>query len=486
MMIKENPGTTILIAYLTYILGQLGFVGFNILIFRQFSLEEVGVYGLIISIVAFAGFAFDLGITQTLVRGFSQHILSLSQAVAAALVLRLPLLGLALLAFFIWLHRTPTSGMGEGPALLLAVFSQFLVSFRTIAVSWLKGHNRQNISNFLTSLHPLGYLAIAVVLICMRKFRLLSLFSGLLVVEILLTALSFLTIRKLEAAASVDKSLALTDLRAALSALWKPSLIFFLVSFWAVVQSRLDWLLLYALGSETELAYYSLANKAYEVFESGVMVLINTAFPWLCKMLTAGEKNPRITIGFKGLAFASSILAVGAALWLPDFLTIFWGNKFAKAHNLIFLLMCGAGLSTLCSLMYYLLVASHQEKYFLLTSTVSALSQITANLIFIPKYGSYGAVIGMLVLIIVSFLMLSLISMKNRLSEYLGLGKNTVLLLVLILAVSVYGEVLKASYINTALFLIIFAGVGTLTLFSKQERSMVLEDLQGALGFLRL
>lgn len=481
-MITENPKTAIFVAYLAYGLGQLGLVGFNILLFRQFSLEEVGAYGLIVSLATFAGFAFDLGITQTLVRAFSQNVVSFSQAVSAALALRLPVLGLGLFTLPIWLTKVPSSGFWERLALLLAISAQFLMSFRAIAVSWLRAHNCQNLGNILNSLPSLGYLGIAVFLILLYNFRLVPLFSGLLLLEIAITLLSFWWVKKIQMTNFVPNRGG--NLRSGLGALWKPSLIFFSVSFWAVVQSRLDWILVYALSSEIELAYYSLANKVYEVFESGVAVAITTTLPWVCKMMVSGEKNPRLMVGFKGIALASSISAVTAALWLPGFLSLFWGDKFAKADDLIFLLMCGAGLSTLCSLMYYLLVASNKEKYFLITGSVPALCQILANIILIPRYGNYGAVAGMLVLITTSFFLLSLICIKNHLIEHLGLFKNTMLLFVLIFAALLFGKYLKQSFVHTMIFFIVAAALGTLILFSKQERAIIVGELKGTFGFL--
>lgn len=483
-MITENPKTAIFFAYLTYGLGQLGLVGFNILLFRRFSLEEVGVYGLIVSVATFAGFAFDLGITQTLVRAFSQNVVNFSQAVSAALALRLPVLGLGLITLPIWLNKIPSSGFWERPALLLAISAQFLMSFRAIAVSWLRAHNRQNLGNILNSLPSLGYLGIAIFLILIYNFHLVPLFSGLLILEIAITFLSFLWVKKIRMTDFALNGGAGVNLRSGLAALWKPSLIFFSVSFWAVVQSRLDWIMVYALSSEIELAYYSLANKSYEVFESGVEVVITTAFPWVCKMMISGKKNPRLSIGFKGIALASSILAVTAALWLPGIFTLFWGDKFAKADDLIFLLMCGAGLSTLCSLMYYLLVASNKEKYFLITGSVPALCQILTNIILIPRYGNYGAVAGMLVLIVTSFFLLSLICVNNHLTEYLGLFKNTILLLVFIFVAILFGKYIKQSFVHTLIFISAATALGTLILFSKQERAIVLEELKGAFGFL--
>jgi O-antigen/teichoic acid export membrane protein len=482
-MMKENPKTAIFIAYVTYALGQLCFVTYNILIFRQFSLEEVGAYGLIISIVTFIAFALDLGISQTLVRGFSQHTLSLSQAVTAAMVLRIPLLGVGLAAFGIWLSLSSGQVAKESFLLLPAVFSQFLIGLRTIATSWLRAHDRQNIGNVLNTLQPVGYFSVAGLLLVCHAFRLFPLFFGILLVEIIITGLSFAVIKNLATPSGINKSMGFTEVRAALAAIWKPSLIFFVVSFWATIQSRLDWIMVYAYGSKTELAYYSLANKVYELFESGISVMINTIFPWMCRMLLSGEQKPRMVIGFKGIIFLGTLLAAATALYLPGFLSIFWGNKFDQANTLIFWLMCGACLNNLCTMMYYLLIADGKERYFLIIVTIPAILQIISNIVLIPRYGNYGAVISMLILINASFLLISIACIKNRLVNYISLYKNTMIITIIIIIMFFIKTELQSSYLFSALFFLVALCFGSLILFSKQERSLILVDLR---GFLRL
>jgi O-antigen/teichoic acid export membrane protein len=411
--------------------------------------------------------------------------LTLPQAVTAALALRLPVLGLGLAGFGVWLFVNPGSGVREAAALLLlAVVSQFLIGLRTIATSFLRAHDRQNGANILNVLQPVGYFAVVISLLTSRVFQLLPLFAGILLVEICLTVLSVFVVKNIQMPPTICKRIAFSDLRASLAAIWKPSLIFFVVSFWATIQSRLDWIMVYGYGSKTELAYYSLANKVYEVFESGVSVVINTVFPWMCKLLMSGDKNPRMLVGFKGIAFLATFLAAATALYFPGLLTIFWGEKFDQANNLVFLLMCGACLNNLCSVMYYLLIAAGKEKYFLVICPVPAIFQIVANILLIPKYGNHGAAISMLILITTSFLLISIVCIKNKLAEYISLSKNTIIVSLVIAGMVFFKQQLQQSYFHTTLFLITTLFLGSMILFSKQERSLVLAELREALSSL--
>ena len=446
-MIKEDPKTTILIASLTHLAGVLFQVGFTILVFRQFSLEEVGTYGLIMSIVAFVGFALDMGISQTLIRGFSQNALNLSQALIGSVVLRIPLLVLGLGALTYWIFRADSPGPSEVQLLVLAILAQILIGFRAIATAWLRAHDRQNIANLLTLLQPIGYFSIGILLLFWQTFNLFQFLLGIVMVEFLITGFSYKAIPKIQLRGFTGTYLSYEYIRESLTLIWKPSLVFLVVGFWAVIQNRMDWIMVYVYGSKTHLAYYSLANKAYEFFDAGFCMVIQTSFPWMCKIIMAGEKNPRMIIGFKGIAFLGMITALATALWLPGFLTVFWGDKFAEANSLIFFLMCAACLNPATSLLYHLHVAAGKEKYLLITSTFPALSQLIANLIFIPRYGYYGAIIGMIILILTSFILLSISSLKNRIADSLAIPKMTVIFLFLIIFMVIMQNYIKQSAI---------------------------------------
>ncbi|MBW1992629.1 MAG: hypothetical protein JRI59_11090, partial [Deltaproteobacteria bacterium] len=414
MIIKEKPKQTLAIAFFAYLLGLMGQAGFNILIFREFSLEEVGTYSFIVSLAAFAGFAFDIGLTPTLIRGFSQKTLSFAQGLLGSLAFRIPVLLLILAGWGIASRLSGRASLDWATSLplLLAILAQFLIALRTAPLSWLRAGDRQNTANFLNVLQPAGYLVVVVLLLEFQALNLLQCFLGIALVETAVSGLAFALIpwgRFLPAPGEMFSSAYLLE---AMASLWKPSLIFTLVAFWALIQGRLDWIMLYSLGSKTELAFFSLANRVLEFFEDGFAVLISTTFPWICKLLAGREGNPKFILGFKSLAFAGVILAVLAALTVPWLLTLIWGNKFARADHLIFLIMCTAGLSPFNTMMYYLLIASGRERCLLITSAVPTLLQLAANLILIPRLGALGATISMVLLLSSSFVLLVFFSVR--------------------------------------------------------------------------
>jgi O-antigen/teichoic acid export membrane protein len=479
-MTEENLKSTILIAYFLYALGLVCQLGFNILIFRQFSLEEVGTYGLITALAVFAGVVMDLGISQTLIRGFSQNTLGFSQAVAGALALRIPILIVGLGALATWVHLKSSLGAMETALLALAITTQFLIGLRTIATSWLRARERQKVANIVDFLGPLGYLSIGLFLVYLQKLNLPLFFLGILLLEGAISYIAFAILHQVHLPARARKNLSFAYIKGAVALLWKPSLILGTVSFLYIVEHRLDWLLVYAYASGREMAYYCLATKVYEIFVSAVFIVIQTMFPWMCKAALTRDKDPRTIIAFKSIAGCGMLLAVALALYLPNFLTLFWGTKFAESNHLILWLMCGACLEPINDIMLYNLISKGNERYLLVASTVPALVQFIINIILIPIYGSLGATSGIIIMIVSSFLLLSFFSVKNNLFKIDLLIKIFIIFIImaLILSCRVY---INYTPCNNPIIIIALLILLLSLLLSKSEWSLIRSDLAAAL-----
>ncbi len=173
-------------------------------------------------------------------------------------------------------------------------------------------------------------------------------------------------------------------------------------------------------------------------------------------MVLTEDKNPRIIIWYKVISFICMILAVVLALYLPGFLTIFWGAKFAKANNLIFLLMCGACFSPIYCLMYYIIISVSKERILLITVIFSTLIQVLANFILIPRYGSFGAAIGMIILICISFIILSILFFKDRMNEFMPISRLIIISCVINFSLYLFRQYLQLTYLHNIIFLFVF------------------------------
>jgi O-antigen/teichoic acid export membrane protein len=402
--------------------------------------------------------------------------------VAGSLALRIPILSFTLGALAFWLHFKSLLGAMQTALLVLAIIIQFLIGFRTIATSWLRAHERQKVANVVDFLSPASYLSIGLLLLYLHKLNLLFFFLGILLSECAVTGLAFALTNQAQLPLRLAEYLNFEHIKGAVALLWKPSLILGIVGILYAVEHRLDWLMVYSYTSAKELAFYCLAIKVYEVFMVGISIVVQTLFPWMCKVFLTGHKNPRTVIAFKSVACGGMLFAAAVALYLPNLLTLIWGSKFEESNKLILWLMCGACLEPINDIMYYSLISKGNERYLLVTSAVPAVAQLIVNLILIPHYGSHGATIAMIVMVVTSFLLLSIFSVKNNIFKIDLLAKIFIISIITSLLLNFWNYFKYLPFNNPILIIIIILLLSLSLLLTKSEWSLIRSDLTAAIN----
>jgi O-antigen/teichoic acid export membrane protein len=480
MIIRENIRKTFLYAYVTSLLAQVCELGLNILVFGQFSVGDVGTYGLIMSIVTFFSFAVDMGLNQNLIREFSQQRLTFPEALLGSTVLRLPVACLGIIIIFTWIfYHSPSTLTQEWLPLTLAICTSILLTQRTLATSWLRAHDQQTRANIIGFLYPAGKLAGGLLLIKLQKFHLAYFFGAILLVEVLLTTLSYWCTGKVKLGRLAAPSVSLDFLKRSALVIWKPGMIFFLIGLCVVLQNRLDWMLVYAYVSKTELAYYSLANKIYELFNSYIGIAATTLFPWLCKVVQTDDNNQMLVVGAKFLTFISILIGGIVALCSPIILQLLWGNKYAATYPLVFVVMCSALLSPICAITYYFLVAHGYEKFILVTAIGSTIIQTIMNLLLIPKLGALGAALGMNILNITNIIIFIFILIKLKLFNNIAFQKNLIYSFMSICILLVLKWQVSNNILLLTAYTIMAVLLGLIVLFTKSDLLYILHILHG-------
>ncbi len=469
MIIRENIKNTVLFAYLTSLLAQACELGLNILVFGQLSVGDVGTYGLIMSVVTFFIFALDLGLDPVILRGFSQQKIAFREALLGSAALRIPMAILGIIIISAWVHYSSAVSAQEWLPLALAMATSTLLIQRTLAISWLRAHDKQTIANAILLLYPLGKFVSGLLLIKLHRFNLVYFFGAILLTEGLITILAYWSTGKLKSQGIAVQPFSRNFIKHAVKALWRPGVFFSLIGLCTVLQNRLDWMLVYAYVSKTELAYYSLANKIYEIFNSYIGIATATLFPWLCKIVQAEDNNPMLVIGVKGLTFASVLAAGVVAFYAPVALKFIWGNKFEPANHLIYLIMCGGCLCPICALTYYHLIALNHENYLLVTVVIATIAQFIVNLLIIPKIGGLGATLGMITMVSVTLTSFIIICIKLKIIQSIGFQR------ILFFSVMMLGTLVMLKWqvtneLSCLIFYIIFnIFFGIMILFKKDE-----------------
>jgi len=435
---EEGFKKTVSVAYILAILAQISEILFFFVLYKFFSVEVVGFFGWAMAIATFFSFSLDLGLSQTLIRGFSQAQLDLKRVAISSFVLRLPIIIAALIVFQVWLvyYDPPRE---QCWMVFWVGMIQILIMGERICQSWLRANSRQITANIIAMLGSIGRLGAALILIYfLNVLSVMYLFIAIFFVHIMIFPSALFVTYYGYCKVSMATSFNLLEIKATIEKLWVPSLIFALIGFFSVIQNRLDWLMVSGFVSKIELANYSLANKGYEVILMFIGVALITAYPWMCK------DNPSQSFQTRLNAYLNLVICLGvtcslvAALYMPATLEFLWGAKYEAANTMVQLLMLGAAFSVISGVLYHLLISKRLEKKILPVTIIATGFQILFNSIFIPKLGGFGATIGMLTLIVVTTVGLFWVVHREKIMTFSQLNRLLVFLVIMLLLAGVF------------------------------------------------
>lgn len=172
-------------------------------------------------------------------------------------------------------------------------------------------------------------------------------------------------------------------------------------------QTRIDQVMLGRLLAASEVGQYSVAVRLLEVLGFIPMVLSSTFTPPIAKAKTISESlyHERL-INLYRLMFASFLLlAVPLFLVGDDVVRILYGPAYNTAGFLLSLFSVRLFFMHLGLAKSVFILNEGLFKYSLLTAIVGATLNIAINMVLIPRYGSIGAFMAMLISFTVSFFM---------------------------------------------------------------------------------
>ena len=405
-MVSEGIRRTVLIAYLFTALGRVADALFFLVLFERLSVASVGLFSSVMAMAAFFGAVMDFGLAQVLVREFSRRSLTFREAVYVSCLIRVPLVLTGLVGFIVWIwHSAPP--FERYAAIGIAGAIQVLLVSESLVQAWLKANARQNTSNMIAFLDPLGrFLAISVLIASGAPVSVTQLFSAILAIHIgiasvhVAIAMRFLTAEE-----------RLPGIRAGaspLSALFRSGGVFALMAFVIVAQNRADWLLLSHYAGPVHLANYALANKLYEILLMGLGVTMLTVYPWICSQKRTRLRDVRMDIILNMVLASGVTLSLGAGIYLPTLIAAFFNDKYELAKPVIQLLLPLAAISSYVHVRYYEMVSRGLERSLLKYTTFATVLQLAVNWLLIPHFGAMGSVAGMTTMV-TSMLVLYLI-----------------------------------------------------------------------------
>lgn len=178
----------------------------------------------------------------------------------------------------------------------------------------------------------------------------------------------------------------------------------------------MDKLLVGLMASTTELGLYEQSEKIILVATALITAIGASSLP---KFTNIQKKDPENIEGLLNkyailVAFFSCSLAFGMASISPLLSNVYLGEEFAECDKLILCLSISVlfmGASTL--IRYSYLIPLGHDKQYIIATFGGAIINVIVDIILIPSYGSFGAIIGTILAELVVFIF-HLIAIKRE------------------------------------------------------------------------
>ncbi len=149
------------------------------------------------------------------------------------------------------------------------------------------------------------------------------------------------------------------------------------------------------LTKTESVALYSLAYKIFEVALVLPTFFMNSAYPILIKHMQEGKTKLTSTFTFviKYLLIGGLLVGFIGAILSPILIKFIGGAEFTESIFTLQILMGGLVLYYLTQPLSWLIVTLDRQKYLPRIYFISALFNVTANYLFIPKYSFYASAV---------------------------------------------------------------------------------------------
>ncbi len=181
----------------------------------------------------------------------------------------------------------------------------------------------------------------------------------------------------------------------------RPSLYIFAAQVATSIYCHLDTTLIGLIRTDEEVGFYTASNRIVRVLISVVTALATVIVPKIENALAHGDTEAyrrflRLSLSYVFLLGLP--LALGLTIVAPEAIILFAGDKYQPAvlaTQMLTPILVIVPLANFVGLQ--VLFANRKEKYYTLAVSIAAAANFVANLLLIPSYGIYGAVVGTLI-----------------------------------------------------------------------------------------
>ncbi len=172
----------------------------------------------------------------------------------------------------------------------------------------------------------------------------------------------------------------------------------------ALLQLRVDTLMLGYLGTYTMVASYETAARLFEGSQFLVRPLTLILFP-ICSALVAAKRFNELSAVSGRLALGAIVLGIVVAATViagaESILTLMYGERYSGGESTLRALFLGVPALYLSVAMSFICVSLHLERTALLAFAISIVLNVVLNAYLIPAHGAQGAAYATLVSLVI-------------------------------------------------------------------------------------
>ena len=363
-----------------------GFI-WTILIARYLGVSDYGIMNFAISFTGISVILMDLGISVHIVRHIATDYDSSSKYLGNAIPLKSIL---SFISFLITLVILIIMGSDELTIQITLLFTieRIFVSMTGLlngALQAVEEGKYQAIGNILLNLLLLAFIIISI----LSNLGIYGITISYVLANFIVVIVQYLLVEK-----RISKPKFEFD-REFCKKILLLSIPFALTSFFGLILSSVDMLMLTNMIGSYANGLYSSAYKLISIFALIQTVYFTVIFPVMSRLFK-NEKKLFVVSFEKSVKYLMLIvipLSFAVMVYSTDIIILFFGEEYLMASSILSILMWTVSLGFLAGICLNLLNASHKEKTVTLNLMITALVNVILNLFLIPKYSYNGAAI---------------------------------------------------------------------------------------------
>lgn len=360
---------------------------------RGLGAESFGIYSYVGAYVFLFAFMSDLGFEQVLTREISRRPHRASEILGDALLLKLALSGVALIASITIAYQLQ---MSEETRYCIVISACGLpLSVIVVLRSYVQSRYEMKY-NFLVALPSGAALLLAAIATVRLHLPLHVLFYAALCVGVLTLLGFWVLLPRLQIVVRPRWS----DMKALLRNSVEVGALAFLVA----ISMRFDQLLLFYLRSVNDVGVYAAAVRITDALAIVPYALLLTVFPLLTTERTAAERvHHTYRLSCKYLAALIMPIALALTVMRREFTAAVFGPGYEGGADALAILAWNMFFGYTGSVYLNLFIAQARQRSAVLVTLLSVIVNLACNLAWIPHYGATGAAAATLVASAASF-----------------------------------------------------------------------------------